>query len=189
MRFSFFASLFAVSAVTFFAGTRDAHALGPVGIEIAAKGGGASNPSDVSVSPLGFGVGGRAGVEVLNFYAGASALYYFGHGVDYADFSASSHSVLYGVEAGYGFKLLDDHLTIRPLLGIGNAHVSYDEPGYVHTSYSSLYLEPGVTVLVGLGSAFVGADANLLVIPNAIEGDVSVGYKSFSLHGQVGIKF
>ncbi len=171
---------------------RDAHALGPIGIEIAAKGGYATNPaSSGAFNPLGVGLGGRAGITLLGFYGGVNVLYYLGGSQD----QLSEHALLYGIEAGYGFTLIDI-LTIRPQVGVGNAtfSTSYSGPtvggANIGGSASNLYLEPGVTGLIALGQWFVGADANFLVLPGVSQGTgSSTTETSFTLHGQVGIKF
>jgi outer membrane protein with beta-barrel domain len=199
------ASIF-VAAFTLCAGTlvttRDAHALGPVDLEVGAKVGVGTNPisstnaGNVSVSspnPLGFGLGARGGVSFLGIYGGIQFMYYFGSSQDTSvlgqSFSASEHSLLYGIEAGYGFTLLD-LLTIRPQIGIGNftatASVSGNGAalqGSTSQSNSNLYLEPGVTGIVSLGMWFVGADANALFLPGADHATTA-----FTFHGQVGVK-
>ncbi len=124
---SIVAAAFAFGIGTF-AMTRDAHALGPVDLEIGLKAGGASNPFTTNTpNPLGFGLGGRAGIDFFNFYAGAQFTHYFGgsNQVSVAGIesgSVSYHANLYGVDLGYGITLLGE-LTIRPMLGIGNASI------------------------------------------------------------------
>jgi hypothetical protein len=182
-----------------FAMTRNAHALGPVDVEVGAKVGLATNPGKSSEgspnpNPLGFGLGARGGVDFLGFYGGVQFMYYFGSSQDVSvpgqSASVKIHTVLYGVEAGYGITLLDI-LTIRPQIGIGNATFSASASGAGAANFdvggeskSNLYLEPGVTGLVSLGLWFVGADANVLVFPG-LDGSQA----AFSLHGQVGLKF
>lgn len=196
---SIVAAAFAFGACTF-AMTRNAHALGPVDVEIGAKVGVGTSPANnnngVSVpNPLGFGIGGRAGVDFLGFYGGIQLMYYFG-GSDTASFDGQSislkdHTFMYGVEAGYGFTLVDV-LTIRPQVGIGNATLSSNGniSGALNVnangaSTSNLYVEPGVTGLISLGGWFVGADANLLFLPGLDD----FSKVAFTLHGQIGVKF
>jgi hypothetical protein len=183
-----------------FAMTRNAHALGPVDIEIGAKAGLGTSPISGSGSgapnPLGFGLGARAGVDFLGIYGGVQLMYYFGGSTDEgAGVTFKDHTFMYGVEGGYGFTLIDI-LTIRPQIGIGNATFSSSVSGSGtsggttvgfsggDTSKSNLYLEPGVTALISLGGFFVGADANLLFFPGLDNSKVA-----FTLHGQVGFKF
>ncbi|HEX4628651.1 MAG TPA: outer membrane beta-barrel protein [Gemmatimonadales bacterium] len=186
---------FFVAAFTLCAGAlmtaRDARALGPVDLELGAKVGMGTNPSSQNApNPLGFGLGARGGVSFLGIYGGVQLMYYFGSSQDLGQsISVSEHSLLYGVEAGYGVTLLDI-LTIRPQIGIGNltATASISGSGAAalgnnSPSNSNLYLEPGVTGLVSLGGWFVGADANVLFLPGA---DNSTA--AFTLHGQVGLK-
>ncbi len=175
----------------------DAHALGPVDLEVGAKVGGATNPYSASgaINPLGFGLGGRAGIAFLGgIYVGGNLMYYFGGsqneslavpgttGVSSAPVSVSVNTLMYGGELGYGITILD-LLTIRPQVGLGNATFS-ESGGGTSQSANYWYLEPGVTGLVGLGLFFVGADANVLVFPS-----LSNSQAAFSIHGQIGVKF
>ncbi len=185
----------ALGIITFSA-TREAHALGPVDVEVGAKAGVSTNPvsGGNSPNPMGFGIGARGGVDFLGFYGGVSFMYYFGssqnESVGAQSFSVSEHTVMYGVEAGYGLSLLG-LLTIRPQVGLGNATFSASASGSGavnvsggSTSTSNLYIEPGVTGLVAFGGYFVGADANLLFLPG-----LDNSTTAFTVHGQVGLKF
>jgi hypothetical protein len=88
----------------------------------------ATSPASEPPNPLGFGIGGRAGVVFLGgVYAGGNVLYYFGGGENgqcppqspcYGQGSVST--LMYGGELGYGRKLLDI-VMIRPQIGLGNA--------------------------------------------------------------------
>jgi hypothetical protein len=202
---SIFVAALAFGAGTF-AMTRDAHALGPIGIEAGAKVGVASNPisapsGESAPNPLNFGIGARAGVDILGFYGGLNFMYYFGASQDVtvngATESGKYHTIMEGIELGYGISLLDI-LTIRPQIGIGNATFHYSVSGNIPlvgatsggTNESNLYLEPGVTGLIGLGLWYVGADANILLLPGYHPGgDQDIGTKaSISIHGQIGVK-
>lgn len=180
-----------------------AHALGPVDVEIAARAGFATNPVSSSSSngvsfsapnPLGFGLGARGGVSFMGIYGGINVMYYFGGSNNASvlgqSVSFSDHTFMYGLEAGYGFTLIDI-LTIRPQIGVGNASFSSSAnlQGAVNANVggnngSNLYLEPGVTGLVSLGGLFLGADANLLFFPG-----LDNSTTAFSFHGQIGFKF
>jgi hypothetical protein len=198
---SIVAAAFAFGVGTF-AMTRNAHALGPIDVEIGAKAGVATTPiKDSGVpNPLGFGIGARGGIDFLGFYGGVQLMYYFGGSDEVSVPGAESvkvslHTFMYGVEAGYGFTLLDI-LTIRPQVGVGNATFSGsgEAAGFVNASgsggsQSNLYIEPGVTGLVSLGGFFVGADANLLWFPGLDWAPNDSAKLCFSLHGQVGFKF
>ncbi len=203
---SIFAGAVAFGAATF-AMTSNAHALGPVDVEVGAKVGFATNPvsgSSATVNgvtatssppnPLGFGLGARGGVSFLGFYGGVNFLYYFGSSQDVSvlgqSVSIHEHTFMYGLELGYGITLLD-LLTIRPQVGIGNATFSSSgtASGTVNAdvgggSNSNIYIEPGVTGLVSLGGWFVGADANVLFFPG-----LDNSKAAFTLHGQIGFKF
>jgi hypothetical protein len=179
-----------------FAMTRDAHALGPVDLELGLKAGGASNPlsgDSPNPNPLGFGLGARAGVGIFGFYGGLKFMYYFGSSDTLSgpgeSGSYSRHTVMYGAELGYSISILD-LIVIRPQLGIGEATISSGSSvsGLINGNLTSgsggnLYLEPGVTVLVGFGLWFVGADANLIFLPGHDNSHAAVAF-----NGQVGIK-
>jgi hypothetical protein len=174
--------------------SNDAHALGPLDLEVGLKGGVGSNPESGGPNPLGVGLGGRAGVSIFGFYGGVQAMYYLGgstnvpNGIGGTD-SVSVHSLLYGIEAGYSLKLAI--LTIRPQIGVGNFTATGSAGGGPSASTSNLYLEPGVTGLISLGLIYVGADINYLILPsfgNGTPGDSStVG--ALTVHGQVGLTF
>ena len=182
----------AVGTLTFVT-ARPAHALGPIDLEIGAKAGVGTNPYSTqgAPNPLGFGLGGRAGVSIFGLYGGVQAMYYFGSSQTIDGVSFSNHTVMYGFEGGYGFSLIDI-LTIRPQLGIGNATFSSSVSGSGAAnvdvggggSQSNIYLEPGVTGLVSLAGWFVGADANVLFFPG-----LDNSKAAFTLHGQIGFKF
>ncbi|MGA2450800.1 MAG: hypothetical protein ABTD50_19210 [Polyangiaceae bacterium] len=181
----------------------DARALGPVDLEVAAKAGLGTDPlGNGNPNPLGFGIGGRAGLSFFRFYGGVALMYYFGASQnesfgDVPSLSVSEHALMYGVEAGYNWYFLDKTLTIRPQLGVGNLTISSSVgalPQGVNplpNSVSNLYLEPGVTALIALGQWFVGADGNLLVLPSIQEPGATSSSTdvAFTVHAQVGLKF
>ncbi len=135
-------------------------ALGPVGIEIAALGGGGGNPVDGISNPLGGGIGGRVGATFRRIYAGARVDYYFG--------GAGWNSGLMGGELGYGITLLD-FLTLRPQLGVGQFQLVMGAGPVCCTpsvaQRSALYLQPGVLAMAKFSLFFVGVDANILLMP------------------------
>jgi len=176
---------------------RDAHALGPVDIEVGAKFGGATNPSwsTWGTDPLALGVGGRAGLVFAGgFYAGGSFMYYLGttEGVaspctlsSYScpELSIALYTLMAGGELGYRLPLFD-RLTIRPQVGLGNATIAASSSDGTNQSASFWYLEPGVTGLLSFGVLFVGADGNALLFPS-----VQNSWAGFSLHAQAGVRF
>jgi hypothetical protein len=202
MRRSSIALLAAALAACTLSTARDAHALGPVDIEAGAKLGMGTNPSNNNgaANPLGLGLGARGGVSFLGLYGGVNLVYYFGSSksqtIDGASFSESVHSLLYGLEAGYGIKLLS-LLTLRAQLGLGNAGVTGSGSGSgavgsasTSTTNNYLYLEPGVTAMVSLGMWFVGADVNALVLTGVKNGSGgSSTDTALTWHGQVGVTF
>lgn len=194
--------LVALAGSAWLATEKDALALGPLDIEIGAKAGIGTTPSNISSpapNPLGFGLGARAGVAILGFYAGGSLVYYFGGSSNVnvgtpagpASVSVSAHSLMYGVEGGYGLKLLDI-LTLRAQVGVGNFTLTADA-GSGSSDHSNLYVEPGITGLVSLPFVgwFVGADANVLVLPDLTKDSSGQSQTdlAFTLHGQIGYKF
>jgi hypothetical protein len=164
-----------------------AQALGPVDVEVGAKVGAGTNPVGGGFpNPLGFGVGGRAGVSIFGLYAGLSAMNYFGGGSQQVDVtqgfayergSVSPHSFLWGGEAGYGVSLFG-LVTLRAMFGIGEDVLGMSgglatgltNDNMVHPtlpvqSTSYVYLEPGLTALANLGVFYVGLDASALLLP------------------------
>ncbi len=191
--FVFLFPLFA-GLLTLFA-TREAHALGPLDIEIAGKVGYGSDPGGgAGFNRLGFGVGGRAGIALFGIYAGVNIVDYLGGtaspqpcplmDASPACSGGSVHTLMYGGEFGYGFKI--SIVTIRPQVGVGSALVS--SPG---GNSSSLYLEPGVTGLVHFGVLIVGVDANVAIFPSATEINTQgvSTLTAFTIHAQVGVRF
>ena len=184
-------SLLAIAAIG--ASERDAHALGPVDVEVGARAGFGTNPDSKGPNPFGFGVGGRAGVSLFHIYGGVSAIHYFGASADvsgptamgtFRSTNVTYSSTLLGVEAGYSITAVP-HLTLRPQVGVGNAAFSFGD-----ASQSHLYLEPGLVALVSLGLVYVGADANVLAIPGVDQGNNDTKtYTAFTIHAQIGIQF
>ncbi len=187
------------AALAAFSYSSTAHALGPVDIEIAARGGYATNPGS-GANPYGFGIGGRAGVSIIGIYGGISGMYYFGSSQQSSaagvPVSSSPNTAMEGFEAGYTFKL--SSLKIRPQVGIGNATIGGSGQANVNGSSTSvsgsssnLYLEPGGLVMIMLGSTlFVGADVNALILPSMSNGTGSTTtYTSLSFHAQLGVQF
>src|SRR5260370_17643940 len=107
---------------------RDAHALGPVDLEIGARIGGASSPVSGGLNPLGFGLGARAGVSLFSFYGGLSFMYYFGGGQDVGTGGAApplhppSTPTLFGVALPRPIRY--PPYTLSPPLSTGN-YTSY----------------------------------------------------------------
>jgi hypothetical protein len=179
-----------VFAVAF---SRPAWALGPVDIEAAARVGGGSNPlKDADINVLGFGLGGRAGVSIFGIYGGVSAMYYLGGSTNEPvtvngaptgeSVKTTASSYLYGFEGGYSLKIL--LLTLRPTVEVGNYTVHVSASGFGSQDMHNVYIEPGVTALLGFGLWFVGADANIFLTPG-----LDNSKAAFMANGQVGVKF
>jgi hypothetical protein len=175
----------ALSVLAIVASTKEAHALGPIGVEAGAVVGYGTNPdSNLPVNPLGVGLGLRGGVVLFDsLYGGVKVTDYLGGSVG----PASIHALQYGLDVGYGFSI--PLLTIRPQVGIGNVGFTTSIDNLGSTSSSYLYVEPGVTALIGLGLIYVGADANYMLVPGVSQGDgTSKTEGALTIHGQVGIK-
>jgi hypothetical protein len=182
--------------------SKDARALGPIGIEVGAKvgygtdPGGANSPlTGASVNPLGVGLGGRAGITVFGIYLGGSIVDYLGSG---DTLGGQYHALQYGGEIGYGFKIL--FLTLRPQIGLGNIQISDSAPnviaGAAFPGGSSFYLEPGAVALLTFGIVYFGADINALIItaePAAGGGGNftfnTSTHTALTVHGQLGLSF
>jgi hypothetical protein len=188
--------LFGLASIAIVSSACTAHALGPVDVEVAARAGLAA-PNNGGQNPLGFGLGGRAGVVLFDhLYGGLNLMYSFGSSQAYffngPITTESVHTLMYGVEAGWGFKL--DNVIIRPQVGLGNANFGYT---FTCTGTSgplgcagadvpnnNVYVEPGLTLLVvPVRAVFVGGDASVLVFPGINES------LFIALHGQVGVTF
>ena len=174
---------------------KDARALGPVDLELAAKAGGATPPGGHSPSPLGFGLGARAGVAIFGLYGGLSIINYFGESQGtqaLPGVTTSVHALMYGVEAGYGGKLFE-LLTLRAQLGVGNYGETVDlktSAGSTSATNNGLYLEPAVVALLPLGPIFIGADAGVLLLPSRTYAPNQTDFEgAFTLHAQLGVKF
>jgi hypothetical protein len=176
---------------------RSAHALDPFDIEVAAKAGYATSPlsgngGSSTGNPLGFGLGGRAGLVLDDtIYFGGSVTYFFtgnenltnaavsGSSVAETPVSVSTKVLMYGAEMGYGSDLFS-LLTLRPHIGFGDATISYSGES---SSTTTWYLQPGMTGLVTLGKFLVGADVDMLLLA------VSQPQAAFLFDAQVGAKF
>jgi hypothetical protein len=172
---------------------KEAHAIGPVDVEVAARVGYASNPSNVSGSSdgLGFGAGVRGGVSFFGIYAGLSFMYYAGASESETlptgtgtsgSLSVSTSAILYGIDLGYSFKL-PMFITIRPQVGFGNA-TAMVSVNNVSSSNNNSYVEPGVLLQARFGTFIAGVDANALFFPGQNDSQAA-----FTIHGQLGLAF
>jgi hypothetical protein len=176
-----------------FAFARPAAALGPIDLELAARGGfGWSPVKNSGVNPLGVGLGGRAGIGIFSIYAGIEGAYYFGQGSEQVPIvsptgqlgtaRATASSYLYGIEAGYNFNIL--FLTIRPTIGVGNYTIHTKVEGVGTGDAHSVYIEPRATALIGIGIWEIGTDIAVFLPPGL------QGWKAGAMwNGQIGLKF
>jgi hypothetical protein len=104
----------------------------------------------------------------------------------------SDKSVLYGVEAGYGFTVAI--VTLRAQVGVGNytrmetqsASVQAVAVGAIppNANLNSIYAEPAITAIVSFGRLIIGIYEGTLSIPAL--GDWQ---PAFVPGGQVGVRF
>jgi hypothetical protein len=204
--------VFAVSAAAAlaFAVPHDAHALGPVDVEVGlTMGGGATTTKQLNgvPNPLGLGLGGRAGVGLFGLYVGVEGMDYRGNSAGTPNNVVQADSDLYGVDVGYSLKL--PLVTIRPLVGIGNFTERVNLPAFFGAgasgsaspscggqSYDTLYIQPGITGIIPLGMLYVGADANVLLLTSlprepSVCGPIGGNEVDVALtfHAQVGVRF
>lgn len=186
----------AIGACTFVAST-DAHALGPLSLEVGINAGYGTNPDsdNGATNPLGVGLGGRAGVSILfGLYGGIMGEYYLGGSQN----GIGVHTTQYGVQLGHNFGI--PFLTIRPQVGLGNLTISsgsgtVDMIPIPSQTYNSFWVEPGVVGLITFGIYFVGADINALLVtsyPTGVnsDGSTATGLKAaMTAHGQLGLTF
>ena len=176
-----------------------AHALGPIDLEIGAKAGGGTNPGGTGgPNPLSFGIGARAGASLFGWYAGVSFVDYLGRSQTDCGgpapggcYTITGHSLAYGGELGYGYRL--GRVTLRPQVGVGDLEIHQTlSPGGRNVSPGTnyLYLEPGVVLLVAFGFVYVGVDANLMLLPFGPSNTPGTAVDPvFTAHGQVGVRF
>jgi hypothetical protein len=135
-------------------------------------------------------------------------------GQDGAEISISQMTVLYGVDLGYTLSFpRAKYLKIRPILELGDAELT--RSGSVgksditegtlapYRSANAFYLQPGLEVFLTTSGFFIGADANLLVIPSITDIDSAAtsedaagslttstrAFVSFTAHAQIGFRF
>ena len=204
-----FSTLIVIASALF---ERDARAVEPVHLEVAAEAGYATNPGNHAAfgggaSPFGIDVGGRVGVELSNgIYAAASVRYFFARSATYSStdrfgyqgtVTDSEQSYLLGAHAGYTFHVA--FVGIRPQLGFGEVTISNDTvfdlgPEYPtrNTSASTPYpfIEPDLTVLAFVSYFVFGASAGLLVVPRVDQGSGNTKtFAALSTSVQIGVRF
>lgn len=187
--FARLASSALIAGASFLALAPEAHALGPVDVEIGGRLGVGTKPDSRTASPFGIGLGARGGVSIFHVYGGLSAIHYFGSSTELptagGTVNSQYSSTLLGVELGYSITIVPK-LLLRPQLGLGNAALSFGN----NASHDHLYLEPGVTALLLLGNLYLGADANLLAVTGVPTGDDQTKtYAALTAHVQIGLRF
>jgi len=166
---------FAGALAAAMAASPEAHALGPIEIEVAGEGGWATMTDAGSTNVFGPHIGGRGGVTIFSYYLGLQGLKYFGQN--------NLSAVQLGGQLGYQFKLPGDILRIRPRVGLGQ--MTIDGP---NASDSHFYLEPGITGIIPLGPVFfIGADAAWLI--PALDQASSGLHSGPALRAEIGVKF
>ncbi|MDP9148315.1 MAG: hypothetical protein M3O36_00020 [Myxococcota bacterium] len=174
-------------------GAQDASALGPVDVEVAGVAGGGFPPSGQFDSPIGFGLGARAGVSFpeVGAYAGLAFVdYYAGNGSCPASFGSDCgvvHAVTYGAEGGYGLRPVR-WLTLRWLLGVGDYAEIVDRTSSSQI-HNSPYIAPEMLALVSIGPVLLGADAGVLITGFGRGPGQHPAGASVMLHAQLGLRF
>jgi hypothetical protein len=184
--------------------SRDAHATGPVGFELATTVGEATNPRSGVPNALGFESGVRAGVKLFNFYGGLSFTYSFGGAPDEScagpvivacttsPIGVSVHSLRYGAEAGYDIYVFN-RLAMRPWFGVGSLSFYQSSPVQIVVGGAlqgldgmakDLYLQPGVSLILSLGHLLLGADGGMLFVPGLHDSN-----PAFTVSAQAGVRF
>jgi hypothetical protein len=87
-----------------------------------------------------------------------------------------------GFEGGYSLKIL--LVTLRPTVQVGSYTIHTSISGLRTADVHNVYVEPGVTALIGFGLWFVAADANIFLTPG-----LNNSRAAFVGNGQVGVKF
>jgi hypothetical protein len=164
------------------------------------------------VNPFGLGFGGRLGFNISGFYFGASGMDFMGG----SDVGATDQAWLFGGELGYNLRL-GNYVTLRPLLGVGDALLSHTEPppprgSHVDvittasgtivggggslsgptTSVNNVYLQPGLTLLLATTNYFCGIGFSSLIVPGILYGPPPAQqtvWISYSGEGQAGFRF
>ncbi|MFI5308179.1 MAG: hypothetical protein ACHQ53_12540 [Polyangiales bacterium] len=127
------------------------------------------------VNPYGVGLGLSAGIvlPVTPIYAGARIVGFFGAkghvaeptGTTTTSVELSRSYLTYGIDIGYE---VGDTIVLRPMLGIGRAVLkahatstsTLSTSGTFHGSDGSLYLSPGVALLLKSGLLFMGLEGH-----------------------------
>ncbi len=126
------------------------------------------------VNPYGLGLGLSAGLTLpgIPIYAGARLVGFLGakgHTPSVLPGASATEQSLsyltYGIDLGYE---LGKNLVLRPSLGIGRAvlkgKVTIPGAAEISASDGSLYLAPGIALLVKAGLLFVGAEARYMFL-------------------------
>jgi hypothetical protein len=110
----------------------------------------------------GLGFAGRVGYTFRQgVYAGGAAQYYLGHAVN----GTQAHASFIGGEAGYKYYPIPA-LEIRPYAFVGPGFITQVASNpFTTITKADLALQPGVLAMYHFGSAFIGGDAHVMVIP------------------------
>ena len=184
------------------------HGMGKVDVELGGVASYMTGPIRGGTSPFGAGFGGRAGLDFGGFYVGGRVEDYLGG----SDVHLSDKALLYGLELGFGFPLArigGATVSLRPLVGVGDAAIAHTDPSLakvdVVTSASgsssstssdtvtvnSIYLQPGLTLMLVSGSNFVALNGSMLVIPSISYGGSSdtATWLTYGMQAELGFRF
>jgi hypothetical protein len=175
-------------------------------VELGARTGYATAPIRGGDNPFGIGFGGRIGLAFGGFYAGVSIVDYLGG----KDVDLTDAALLYGLEAGYGWRwrvLSRSALTLRFQLGAGNAAIAHTDPSQRKvdvvtsasgssrssssdtTTVNNVYFEPGATLMFASGNNFAALGTSMLLIPGISYGEPgSTTWISYVVTAQLGFR-
>lgn len=126
---------------------------------------GFTTDDDDGIEPYGVGIGASAGLTlpIVPIYLGARAVWHLGESARIsaggATLQLDRHYALYAVDLGYDAAL--GPITLRPALGVGAAVLENGGSAVgvaVSASDSSLYLAPGVGLIVSFGLLYAGGE-------------------------------
>jgi hypothetical protein len=196
-------------------GTNPSHGPNPLGVGIGARAGvDFYNFYAGLAATYYFGASGECGGGAPNSGAGLSSLPSSFCSAVAGEVSLSQMTVLYGVDLGYTLTVPRARfLKFRPILELGDAQITRTGsvamsdittgPLAQYRSANSFYLQPGLEVFLTVSGFFVGADANLLLMPSVTDidgasnnndgtGNLLVSKRTlaaFTTHAQIGFRF
>jgi len=166
-----------------------------------------SPPIRGGTTPFDMGYGGAFGVTISGVYIAASFMYFLGG----TDVTLSDHSMFYGLEAGYAFKLARlgrGHLVLRPQLGAGGVSVYHTAPSTARvavvstargsrsskssdtTSVSAVHVAPQIGLMYADERFLLGGAGTTMILPSiAYAGGAAATWVSYGGEAIAGVRF